>query len=241
MKDILTAPFVKEMCDTTANMYRLGWDERNGGNISYMLDEEEVAQYLDINHVLREIPTGFKADALIGRIFIVTGTGKYFKNVKTDPENNLGIIRIAEDGTTAQKKELINMKEIPLQSFLLGIFHYSVCSVDNVVGAETFDFWCPSAGGAKRTYKGDIGADWPVDIKLRYIQLEDCDIAENDANGSPEDVIVEADCEDPHQNKEKSKQQMVFNFNVTGNNNSFIQHVDSITNNYYGGQKKDGE
>ena len=102
MKDILTAPFVKEMCDTTANMYRLGWDERNGGNISYMLDEEEVAQYLDINHVLREIPTGFKADALIGRIFIVTGTGKYFKNVKTDPENNLGIIRIAEDGTTAQ-------------------------------------------------------------------------------------------------------------------------------------------
>ena len=128
MKDILTAPFVKEMCDTTANMYRLGWDERNGGNISYMLDEEEVAQYLDINHVLREIPTGFKADALIGRIFIVTGTGKYFKNVKTDPENNLGIIRIAEDGTTAQKKELINMKEIPLQSFLLGVFHYSVCS-----------------------------------------------------------------------------------------------------------------
>ena len=33
MKDILTAPFVKEMCDTTANMYRLGWDERNGGNM----------------------------------------------------------------------------------------------------------------------------------------------------------------------------------------------------------------
>jgi len=29
MKDILTAPFVREMCDTTANMYRLGWDERN--------------------------------------------------------------------------------------------------------------------------------------------------------------------------------------------------------------------
>ena len=36
MKDILTAPFVKEMCDTTANMYRLGWDERNGGNICLM-------------------------------------------------------------------------------------------------------------------------------------------------------------------------------------------------------------
>ena len=94
MKDILTAPFVKEMCDTTANMYRLGWDERNGGNISYMLDEEEVAQYLDINHVLREIPTGFKADALIGRIFIVTGTGKYFKNVKGIPEKLIALDKL---------------------------------------------------------------------------------------------------------------------------------------------------
>ena len=102
MKDILTAPFVKEMCDTTANMYRLGWDERNGGNISYLLDENEVAEYLDLNHVIRTIPTGFVAPELIGKIFIVTGTGKYFKNVEKDPENNLGIIRIAKDGTTAE-------------------------------------------------------------------------------------------------------------------------------------------
>ena len=79
MKDILTAPFVKEMCDTTANMYRLGWDERNGGNISYLLDENEVAEYLDLNHVIRTIPTGFDAPELIGKIFIVTGTGKYSK------------------------------------------------------------------------------------------------------------------------------------------------------------------
>lgn len=102
MKDILTAPFVKEMCDTTANMYRLGWDERNGGNISYMLDEAEVREYLDVNNVIRTIPTGFQADSLVGKIFIVTGTGKYFKNVEKDPENNLGIIKIAKDGTTAE-------------------------------------------------------------------------------------------------------------------------------------------
>ncbi len=99
MKDILTAPFVKEMMKTTANMYRLGWDERNGGNISYMLDTEEVAKYLDLNKVLRTIPIGFNALELAGRIFIVTGTGKYFKNVEDDPETNLGILRITEDGT----------------------------------------------------------------------------------------------------------------------------------------------
>lgn len=102
MKNILEAPFVEEMKKTTANMYRLGWDERNGGNISYMLDEKEVAEYLDLNSVIREIPTGFDAKELIGKIFIVTGTGKYFKNVEYDPENNLGIIRIADDGKTAR-------------------------------------------------------------------------------------------------------------------------------------------
>ncbi len=102
MKDILTAPFVKEMMDVTANMYRLGWDERNGGNISYLLDEKQVGEYLDLDHVIRTIPTGFDAKPLIGRIFIVTGTGKYFKNVQVDPETNLGIIRIAKDGTTAE-------------------------------------------------------------------------------------------------------------------------------------------
>ena len=102
MKDILTATFVKEMMETTANMYRLGWDERNGGNISYLLDEDEVREYLNLNRVIRTIPTGFDAKPLIGKIFIVTGTGKYFKNVEKDPETNLGIVRIASDGTTAE-------------------------------------------------------------------------------------------------------------------------------------------
>ena len=40
MKDILTAPFLTEIRNITANMYRLGWAERNGGNISVLLDED---------------------------------------------------------------------------------------------------------------------------------------------------------------------------------------------------------
>lgn len=101
-RDVLSAPFVEEMKSVTANMYRLGWDERNGGNISYLLDEKTVAEYLDLDKVVRTIPTGFSVPELVGKIFIVTGTGKYFKNVQADPENNLGIIRIAADGTTAE-------------------------------------------------------------------------------------------------------------------------------------------
>ena len=104
MKNMLTAPFLKEMCKTASNMYRLGWDERNGGNISYLLKEEEVAEYLDLNKVIRTIPlmgvneVDFDASPLEGKIFIVTGTGKYFKNVEDDPETNLGIVRIGKKG-----------------------------------------------------------------------------------------------------------------------------------------------
>jgi len=102
MKDIFEAPFIQRMRKVTQNMYRLGWDERNGGNISCILDPWEVEGYLDLNRVIRTIPTGFDAKPLIGKLFLVTGTGKYFQNVGFDPEDNLGIIRIAEDGTTAE-------------------------------------------------------------------------------------------------------------------------------------------
>lgn len=104
MKNVLTAPFVREMCKTASNMYRLGWDERNGGNISYLLKEEEVAGYLNLDNVIRTIPlmgvneVDFDASPLEGKIFIVTGTGKYFKNVEDDPETNLGIVRIGKGG-----------------------------------------------------------------------------------------------------------------------------------------------
>ncbi|MGI5958208.1 MAG: rhamnulose-1-phosphate aldolase [Massiliimalia sp.] len=98
MKDILKAPFVVDMCKLTANLYRLGWDERNGGNVSVMIPEEEVAEYLDVNKVIRHIPMEFDGSPVAGKIFIVTGTGKYFKNVMDDPETNLGIIRVAADG-----------------------------------------------------------------------------------------------------------------------------------------------
>ena len=73
-----------------------------GGNISCLLNTEEVAQYLDLNKIVRTIELGFDASAAIGKVFIVTGTGKYFKNVDADPETNMGIVRIAEDGKTAQ-------------------------------------------------------------------------------------------------------------------------------------------
>ena len=102
MKNILEAPFLVEMVRTTTNMYAHGWDERNGGNISLLIDEADVAEYLDVNSVIRAIPTGFEAPALDGMYFLVTGTGKYFKNVQYDPARNLGLVRLTDSGRNAQ-------------------------------------------------------------------------------------------------------------------------------------------
>ncbi len=102
MKDVLTAPWMVKMIRTATNMYDHGWDERNGGNISLLLDEAEVRKYLTIPAIVRTIPTGFEAPELDGKCSLVTGTGKYFKNVQYAPEVNLGIVRLADNGREAE-------------------------------------------------------------------------------------------------------------------------------------------
>ena len=99
--DILQAPYVKEMIETTSNLYRLGWDERNGGNISYLLKEEEITPFLDPEKVIRRISMIFDASRLAGCYFIVTGSGRYFKSelpshfmshiarLEVDPDNRI--------------------------------------------------------------------------------------------------------------------------------------------------------
>ncbi|WP_046174289.1 rhamnulose-1-phosphate aldolase [Domibacillus indicus] len=97
-KSVMDAPFLKEMLETTYNMWRFGWDERNGGNISCLLKEEEVSPYLNVNGALRVIPLDLPVPELAGCYFIVTGSGKYFKNVKTNPADSLGVVRVSPKG-----------------------------------------------------------------------------------------------------------------------------------------------
>ena len=56
--------------------------------------------------VLREIPTGFFCPELDGKYFLVTGTGKYFKNVQYAPAVNLGLVVWAQHGIYGAGKDL---------------------------------------------------------------------------------------------------------------------------------------
>lgn len=90
--------FVKAMVKATTDMWDKGWDERNGGNVSLRLLPEDVAAY-PVPAKPRRLPLSEALPEIAGQHYIVTGTGKYFRNVQLDPAENLGVIRVTEDGT----------------------------------------------------------------------------------------------------------------------------------------------
>lgn len=71
-------PFVREMAEITQHMWKNGWDERNGGNVSYLLEEEEVAQYIDIHHVIRKIKPAFSVQEPGRQVFYCDGIRQIF-------------------------------------------------------------------------------------------------------------------------------------------------------------------
>ena len=77
-----------------------GWHERNGGNLSYRMKQEEVDE---VKSLLNEdgdwVEIGTEVPALANEYFMVTGSGKYFRNVELNFEENVSIIKLNEDGT----------------------------------------------------------------------------------------------------------------------------------------------
>lgn len=90
----------REFTKVCSDGYALGWHERNGGNLSYRMknaEVEEVKDLLNEDADWREI--GTSVPDLANEYFMVTGSGKYFRNVELDFEDNVAIIRVNEDGT----------------------------------------------------------------------------------------------------------------------------------------------
>ena len=94
---MLQSWFVQAMIKATTDMWLKGWDERNGGNVSLRLLEEDVKPYAAQLSGTRKHPMGEKIVGLAGQYFLVTGSDRYFRNVQLDPETNLGVVRVAPD------------------------------------------------------------------------------------------------------------------------------------------------
>jgi rhamnulose-1-phosphate aldolase len=79
-----------------------GWHERNGGNLTYRMDDEDIRvcmPYFSVEGEGREwVPMGMRSDDLAGAFFITTGAGKYMRKVNVDPADCIGIVEINEAG-----------------------------------------------------------------------------------------------------------------------------------------------
>lgn len=97
--DILETGFVKGFIRMANDGWGLGWHERNGGNLTYRIkpeEIEEVKQFFDYGKTFQ--PIGASVPGLAGEYFMVTGSGKYFRNVILAPADTSAIIEIDDKG-----------------------------------------------------------------------------------------------------------------------------------------------
>lgn len=96
---ILDAEFVQGFIRMSNDGWEQGWHERNGGNLSYRIKKEEiksVAENLKKDREWKAI--GTSVPKLAGEYFLVTGSGKFFRNIIIKPEDSIAIIEIDENG-----------------------------------------------------------------------------------------------------------------------------------------------
>jgi len=138
---------------------------------------------------------------------------------------------VCENGSTMTKKQICGASKICLQPFLLGIWHYVVTKVDNFIGQDTYNEWCPPQGGATREYQAAIGENSTRKIKITYADypVENDSNVKDGAEPDPEPEVVEPEIieeDTTHQFQQNVNNPFVFNFTQNGNNNTQIGYIE---------------
>jgi len=94
----LEAEYVQGFMRMANDGWEQGWHERNGGNLSYRVKTEEV-ELVKEDFIAKEWqPIGATVPDLAGEFFLVTGSGKYFRNVIIKPEDSICMIEVDKTG-----------------------------------------------------------------------------------------------------------------------------------------------
>lgn len=97
---MLDISIVKKYIRMADDGWHQGWHERNGGNLTYRLTDAEVAEitpFLDAEP-RPWVAMGVTGENLAGSYFLSTGSGKFFRNVITDPEDSICVVEINDKG-----------------------------------------------------------------------------------------------------------------------------------------------
>lgn len=88
--------FVEVCCDG----YMQGWHERNGGNLTYRLSNDEVEECKsDFVFSDNWVDMGVKDDTLGGYFFLTTASGAFMRNVISELTDSCGVVEINKEGS----------------------------------------------------------------------------------------------------------------------------------------------
>ena len=91
---VLESKFLQDFVRMATDGFEMGWHERNAGNLTYRLTKEEASSIKEDFDAGAWQPIGVSVPKLAGELFLVTGSGKFFRNVSIATEDSLGIIEI---------------------------------------------------------------------------------------------------------------------------------------------------
>jgi len=95
---MLDAKFVQGFIRMANDGWEQGWHERNGGNLSYRVKPEEAEEVKESFTPGDWQAIGTSVPKLAKEYFLVTGSGKYFRNAALDPEDSICMIELDDKG-----------------------------------------------------------------------------------------------------------------------------------------------
>ena len=95
---VLDVKFTKQFIRVCDEGWKKGWHERNGGNLSYRIKNNEVEDVKECFHDGEWKNIGTSVPTLANEYFMVTGSGKFMMNVLSNPEELIMHIDSSEIG-----------------------------------------------------------------------------------------------------------------------------------------------
>ena len=96
---VLDTAFAKGFIRVCDDGFNQNWHERNGGNLSYRIKPEEVESVKEeLSYDGEWQSIGTSVPALAGEYFMVSGSGKFMRNMILEPESNCCILEVDQAG-----------------------------------------------------------------------------------------------------------------------------------------------
>lgn len=97
---VLDTDFARNFIRLCNDGFVKGWHEANGGNVSYRLTREEVADVKSNFNAKQWVHLDVALPDLAGECFLITASGSMFRSITHEPKRMLGVIEIDLTGTS---------------------------------------------------------------------------------------------------------------------------------------------